>query len=162
LNAALVLNALPFVWIAAYLHMQGTISFVGFYFMEGLKGMIVPLSLVMSTTADVAEPKLRATLFSLIMVELSIAMILAAGVGGMMTPAVAANTSVGLFATSIILYAGFMPGNFFVFVPSCESYPHSLRDPFKCLLPRTKLHSIMCSSQLFPEPQELHCIQHHE
>lgn len=109
-HAALVLNAIPFVWIAAYLHMQGTISFVGYYVMEGLKGMVVPLSLVMSSTADVAEPGLRATLFSLIMVELSIAMILAAGVGGLLSATASANTSVVLFTVSIILYASFMPG----------------------------------------------------
>lgn len=120
-SAALVLNALPFVWIAAYLHMHGAISFAGYYVMEALKGMIIPLSLVMSSTADVAEPELRATIFSLVMVELSIAMILAAGVGGMLTATAAANTSVGLFTASIILYAGFMPGE-----PPLDLYQYGL------------------------------------
>lgn len=105
-----MLNALPFVWVAAYLHTEGGISFIGFYFMDTLKGMVVPLSLVMSATADVAEPGLRATLFSGVMLELSVAMILAAIVGGQLSPVAAANTSVVLFACSIVLFAGFMPG----------------------------------------------------
>jgi hypothetical protein len=108
--AALVLNTLPFVWIAGYLFMPGTINFVGYYVMEGLKGMIVPLALVMSSTADVAEPGLRATIFSYILVEFSVAIIVGAGVGGLLSPAAAANTSVVLCAFSISLYAAFMPG----------------------------------------------------
>lgn len=109
-SAALVLNALPSVWVATYLHMDGTISFLGFYVLDGLKGMVMPLALTMSATADVAEPELRTTIFSLIMVELSIAMILAAGFGGLLTATAAANTSVTLFVVSIVLYASFMPG----------------------------------------------------
>jgi hypothetical protein len=110
MSAALVLNTLPFVWIAGYLHMPETISFMGYYVMEGLKGMIVPMAIVMSSTADVAEPGLRATLFSFILVGFSVAVILGAGVGGLLSAAAAVNTAVVLCTISIGLSAGFVPG----------------------------------------------------
>jgi hypothetical protein len=86
------------------------LTFLGYYVLDAWKGAIVPLSLMMSATADVAHPDMRATLFSLIMVEMSIAMILAAGLGGLLTAATAANTAVALFATNMTVYSLFMPG----------------------------------------------------
>lgn len=64
----------------------------------------------MSAVADVAEGPLRATLYSLLMVTLSVAMIIAAGVGGLLSAADASRVSVVGYAINLLIIGFALPG----------------------------------------------------
>lgn len=88
----------------------GVIPFPLYYALDVLKGALNPLAIVMSAVADVAEGHLRATFFSLLMVTMSIAMIIAAGVGGLLGPSMAAQVSVVGYTINLLIITFALPG----------------------------------------------------
>ena len=79
------------------------------------------------------------------MVELSVAMILGAGIGGLLSATAAANTSVALFGASIVLYSGFMPGVYPALFPG---HSHLLWVLLHCVAPlaRCSHAKVVCTS----------------
>lgn len=102
---------LPSVWVAVFLHMHGFVDVTVFYLVDTLKGVIVPPAIVAATTADVAAPEWRATLFSLLAAQMCIALFIGAAIGGALSASAAASTSVALYAVTIAVVAAFMQGS---------------------------------------------------
>lgn len=92
------------------IYAAAAIPFPMYYVLDVLKGSMNPLAIVMSAVADVAEGPLRATIYSLLMVTLSVAMIIAAGVGGLLSATVAGRVSVVIYAVNLLLITCALPG----------------------------------------------------
>ena len=90
--------------------MHGSVDFTFFYLLDTLKGIIVPIALVVAAAADVAAQEWRATLFSLLAAEASVSFIFGAAVGGALSAYAAACTSVLMSALNIVVTAVFMQG----------------------------------------------------
>lgn len=86
------------------------IPFPLYYALDVLKGALNPLAIVMSAVADVAEGHLRATIFSLLMVTMSVAIIIAAGMGGLLDASKAAQVSVVGYAVNLLIITFALPG----------------------------------------------------
>eukprot|EP00892_Ulva_mutabilis_P007174 jgi/Ulvmu1/4829/UM020_0115.1 len=108
--ASQVAAVLPALWIGLYLRFGAmAFPFPMYYVLDALKGSLNPLAIVMSAVADVAEGHLRATIYSLLMVTMSIAMIIAAGVGGLLSASMAGQVSVGIYAANLLLITCALP-----------------------------------------------------
>lgn len=90
--------------------MNGSIGFTFYYFFDVLKGIIVPMSLVTAATADVAAPEWRATLFSLLAAETSVAFLVGSALGGMLSAAAAATATAALCLVNLVITSLFMKG----------------------------------------------------
>lgn len=86
------------------------IPFPLYYVLDVFKGALSPLALVMSAVADVAEGHLRATIFSLLMLTMSIAMVIAAGLGGLLSASTASHVSVVGYTINLLLIVYALPG----------------------------------------------------
>jgi hypothetical protein len=87
-----------------------SLAFWPYYALNSAKGSVQILSIVLSATADVVEPGARAGVFSVLLAAMATGMVVAAGVGGMLSLAAAANTAVVATLAVGALTVAIVPG----------------------------------------------------
>ena len=110
LDAAQLLGALPTVWVWASLSNPDLVPFKIYYALHTLAGSVQINSVVLAACADVVEPALRTRVFVIVMAGRALGMVVAAGVGGALPAAMAAQMSATTMLVVTVATALFLPG----------------------------------------------------
>jgi hypothetical protein len=104
------LSALPIMWAAMYIHSPNTVAFWPYYVFNAGKGAVQIIAITLSAVADVVEAQQRAGVFSVVMASIALGLVVAAGIGSMLSAGTAANLSVFAIAAVFAATAACVPG----------------------------------------------------
>ena len=151
--AGQALYALPIMWLALYVHFPTHVSLKPFFGLKAFEGAVQMLPILMSATADVVEPSLRASVFSILMALMGLTFAIGPALGATLSRPQATAFAVVMQLCLITATLLFMPGALTQSPSSCTSVSSPPRC-CSCLVRHACLHRnlMMCAPVFCDQP----------